>query len=107
MLHAASQIQKARDASRYGLILDGRVEMDKVRASIEAKQAKIKEKENTKFLRDKGINVVLGNASFASENEVTVGETTYRGRKIVVATGSSPRRIKIKGDENLPVYTHE
>ncbi len=107
LLHAASQIQKAREASRYGLILDGRVEMDKVRASIEAKQAKIKEKENEQFLRDKGINVVLGNASFASENEVTVGETTYPGRKIVIATGSSPRKIKIKGDEDIPVYTHE
>lgn len=107
LLHAASQIQKAREASHYGLRLDGRVEMDKVRASIKAKQAKIKEKENLHFLRDKGIDVGLGNASFASENEVKVGETTYRGRKIVIATGSSPRKIKIKGDEDIPIYTHE
>ena len=107
LLHAALQIQKAREASRFGLELNGRVDMNLVRTSIKAKQNKIKEKENVRFLRDKGIDVVLGNASFSSGNEVKVGDANYRGRKIVIATGSSPRKIKIKGDENIPVYTHE
>ena len=107
LLHAASEIQKARQASRFGLELEGRVDMEKVRASIKSKQAKIKEKENAEFLRKKGMDVALGNAFFVSKNEIEVGETTYRGRKIVIATGSAPRKIKIKGDDNIPVYTHE
>ncbi len=53
------------------------------------------------------MHIALGTASFVSKNEVKVNEEVYRGRNIVVATGSSPRHIKIKGAESLPVLTNE
>ncbi len=107
LLHVASQIRMAGEAAQYGLEVSGSVEMNKVRASIKSKQAKIKEKENAEFLREKGMEVALGNATFVSNNEVEVEGMLYRGRKIIIATGSAPRKIKIKGDESVPVYTHE
>ncbi|MBX2800674.1 MAG: NAD(P)/FAD-dependent oxidoreductase [Myxococcales bacterium] len=52
-------------------------------------------------LTKKGAELVRGRASFVDRNAVEVDSTRYEGRHIVVATGSSPRKLPIEGAEHL------
>ena len=51
-------------------------------------------------LENRGITLIEGSAHFTGRNEVAVGETTYSADKIVIATGSVPRELPIKGWEH-------
>ena len=51
-------------------------------------------------LENRGITLIEGRARFTGRHEVTVGETIYSADKIVIATGSIPRDLPIKGWEH-------
>lgn len=107
LIHIAKQVHQAKISGRYGLKMEGSINIEKVKEYIKEKQGEIREHENLNFFRQKGMDVVLGTASFISRKEIRVNEQVYKGRNIVIATGSSPRTIKIKGAEDFPVFTHE
>lgn len=106
LLHIAKQIHDARSSSRFGLNIEGKVDIEEIKNYIVEKQEKIKEHENAEYLRKKGMNVVLGEASFVSKSEVRVGDEIYKAKNIVIATGSSPRKIEIPGADALPIFTN-
>ena len=54
-----------------------------------------------------GVTVLQGSARFISPREVTVGDTTLRARRYVVATGSRPFVPDIPGLADLPYLTNE
>ena len=51
-------------------------------------------------LARRGIELIRGSARFVGPNAVEVGGVVHRARKIVVATGSSPRTLPIEGFEH-------
>ena len=110
LIHVSRIIQKAKQAENFGLNINknSKVDMDKVVDYIKSKQDEIREEENAKYLRKKGIDVVLGEAEFSGPNSVKInGENSkknareYYGKKIVIATGSKPRRLDIPGVDKL------
>lgn len=54
-----------------------------------------------------GITVVLGEAIFTGKRTLTVGDTAYGFTHAVVATGSSPRFIKIPGLADRDILTNQ
>ncbi|RZK51426.1 MAG: NAD(P)/FAD-dependent oxidoreductase, partial [Hymenobacter sp.] len=70
-------------------------------------QGIIREHENPAYLRQQGLTVEIGLPEFAGEREVRVNGRLYRGRRIVVATGSRPRPLQVPGAEAAPVYTNQ
>lgn len=54
-----------------------------------------------KSLANRGIELVRGRARFAGAHEIVVDGERYTARKIVVATGSTPRPLSIPGAEHL------
>jgi len=108
LLHAAQAVHTARtEGTKFGLDVRGEVDMRTVRAYITEVQDQIREEENVQYLRDKGIEVVLGEAAFSGKDRVRVNTEEYRGRRIVLATGSRPRVISIPGDEQVTIRTNE
>ena len=107
LIHVTRQIHQAKSAARFGIQSSGKVDFSKVKEYIQEKQACIFAHENPEYLKDQGMHTALGTASFVSKNEVKVNGKVFKGRNIVLATGSSPRRIQIKGAESLPVLTNE
>lgn len=57
----------------------------------------ILEEETPEIFSDMGIDVVLGEAVFHTKCSIEVGETEYRYKTAIIATGSSPRLISING----------
>jgi pyruvate/2-oxoglutarate dehydrogenase complex dihydrolipoamide dehydrogenase (E3) component/uncharacterized membrane protein YdjX (TVP38/TMEM64 family) len=46
-----------------------------------------------------GLTVIRGEAKFKDSHQVKVAEELYQAKRIIIATGSSPRMIKVKGLE--------
>ncbi len=96
------------------------IDITKVMEAVKAKQEIIREHENAEYFRSQGMEVVLGLAKFISKNSVEVNGVPYKAKKIVLATGSRPVEIDIKGNNaddadnsetdgnnKIPVYTNE
>nr|MDQ3395811.1 FAD-dependent oxidoreductase [Bacteroidota bacterium] len=56
---------------------------------------------------DMGIDVALGTARFVSKDSIEVGRKIFTGRKIVIATGSKPRKLEVPGEEKVKYFDNE
>jgi glutathione reductase (NADPH) len=54
-----------------------------------------------KSLKARGIDVLHGRARFVGRTEIAVGTRRFSARKILVATGSKPRRLPFAGAEHM------
>lgn len=107
LIHVSRLVHAAKKAQGFGLELSGQVDMARVMDYVEERQNLIRAHENKEFLEQEGMDVVIGNPRFTAAHEVEIGGTTYTGKKIVIATGSSPRKLQIPGVEQVKVYTNE
>jgi glutathione reductase (NADPH) len=55
----------------------------------------------TRTLRERQVEVLRGHAAFAGLTAVRVGEDTVEAKHIVIATGSTPRKLPIEGAEHM------
>lgn len=109
LIHVARMIHEARAAAPFGLSTAGDIDLAKVMAYVKERQDIIRAHENAEHFRALGMDVVLGEASFTSRDTVRVGDTVYRGKKIILATGSRPRELSIPGveDTRSHLFTNE
>ena len=106
-IHVARQVSAGKDVERFGVSQRGAIDLRAVMDYVRDQQDSIREHESAAYFREKGMTVVLGDASFSSPDTVTVNGEEYRGKKIVIATGSRPNVIDVPGSEHIPVYTNE
>lgn len=59
------------------------------------------EKEMLKGLEKAGVTTIYGTASFNRNGDVVINEKTYQAKQYVIATGSRPKNLAIKGSEFL------
>ncbi|MET3114199.1 pyruvate/2-oxoglutarate dehydrogenase complex dihydrolipoamide dehydrogenase (E3) component [Pedobacter sp. CG_S7] len=107
LIHVAKLVKHAQEASQFGLQVKGKADIKKVIGYIRSKQSLIRTHENAQWLRDQGISVALGNASFTGKQEIEVNGKLYSGKKIVIATGSKPSKLIIDGVEKVSYYDNE
>jgi pyruvate/2-oxoglutarate dehydrogenase complex dihydrolipoamide dehydrogenase (E3) component len=107
LIHAAKMVAQAKEAESLGLKVSGLVNIKKVVDYIQEKQSFIRSHENANWLRDQGITVALGHACFAGKNQVEVAGKIYSGKKIVIATGSKPRKLTVEGIEKVSYFDNE
>ncbi len=107
LLHVAGLFARGRAARQFGLQVSGKADLRKVMNYVHAAQGHIRAHENAAYLERQGIRVVLGEASFADERTVQVGDRRFTAPKIILATGSSPVVPPIPGLEGVPWYTNE
>lgn len=106
-IHAARTIASARNAKAFGLRVSGKGNLKDVMSYVKERQDTIREHENAAYFREKGIEVVIGEARFTSEDSINVSGTEYSGERIIIATGSHPRMLDINISDEMPVYTNE
>ena len=107
LIHAAKIIHQAKKAEAFGIRSAGEVSLERVLEYVNSKQNAIRHHENVEFLRDKGLHVVLGWAKFHDRNSIEVEGQLFSAKRIVIATGSSPRTLDLKGMEAIKTYTNE
>lgn len=106
-IHVARIAHHAKEASNFGLTLSGAIDIKKAIGYVYERQELIREHENAEWLRKQGIDVALGEAHFTAKNEIEVAGERYAGKKIVIATGSSPRKLQAQGIEKVLYYDNE
>jgi dihydrolipoamide dehydrogenase len=93
LLHAAEVADSAREASQFGVnaTLDG-IDMPGVNAYSEGVVSRLF-KGLTGLITGRGITVVEGRGLLTGPREVTVGDTSYTGEHVVLATGSYAKSL--------------
>ena len=107
LIHVAKQVYEAKASEVYGLKLSGEVDIKKVYGYIQNQQRIIRKHENAAWLEEQGVTVILGTASFSGKNEISVNDNKYQAKKIIIATGSKPRELKVKGVEKVRYLDNE
>jgi dihydrolipoamide dehydrogenase len=93
LLHAAEVADQTREAGTFGIKarFEG-IDLPGVHA-YKDKVVSTTVKGLTGLLKAKGITVVQGEGRLTGPTQVQVGDTTYEGRHIVLATGSVPKSL--------------
>ena len=107
LIHIANQVHAARKAKAFGMEIGGEINIQKALGYVHARQEIIRDHENATWLSAQGIKVILGEASFAGMHEVEVEGEIYAARKIILATGSKPSKLKIEGVEKVTYLDNE
>jgi len=107
LIHISKLAYSAKEASKFGLKVTGKIDLSKVAKYVDDKREIIRVHENADYFRKQGMDVVLGLAKFVSKNSVSVNGIVYTGKKIVIATGSKPRRLNFPGSEKIKYHTNE
>ncbi len=106
-IHVARIAHQAKEAANFGVTLTGAIDIKKVISYVYERQELIREHENAGWLKEQGIDVALGAAHFTDKNEIEVAGEKFTGKKIVIATGSSPRKLQAPGVEKVLYYDNE
>ncbi|MBC7628720.1 NAD(P)/FAD-dependent oxidoreductase, partial [Ferruginibacter sp.] len=107
LIHVARIAHQAKEAANFGLNLTGTIDMQKAISYVYERQELIREHENAGWLKKQGVDVALGAAHFTGKNEIEVAGEQYIGKKIVIATGSSPRKLQAQGIEKVRYFDNE
>lgn len=108
LIHLAAEVRASRSAAKeLGLQISGEPDMKQVAKKIQEAQEVFRPHENAAYFRKKGIRVELAPASFAGPKEVRVGASVFSGERIVLATGSRPRRLQVPGSDQVKIWTNE
>ena len=93
LLHAAEVADSARDSEQFGVqaTFDG-IDMVGVNSYKDGVVTRLF-KGLTGLIKGRGITVIEGSGRLTGPREVTVGDTTYSGDHVVLASGSYPRSL--------------
>lgn len=106
LIHVSRIVKTAKKATAFGLSITGTPDFKKAIDYVYEKQEIIRKHENAKSLRESGIDIVLGEAKFTGRREVEVSTEKYKGKNIVIATGSKARTLNIPGVEHVKYLTN-
>ena len=110
LLRSAHVAAEVRDAGRFGVRVEGEVEVDfaavmrrmrEVRAGISPVDSV------ARYTDELGVDVYLGDARFTSPTTIEVGGATLRFKKAVVATGARPLVPPVPGLTEAGYLTNE
>ncbi len=107
LIHVSRIIHNARLAGKFGLKVTGETDIREAINYLYEKQESIRAHENAQWLRDQEIDVELGVAAFSGKNSVVVNGEEYSAKKIIIATGSKPRKLKVPGVELVSYFDNE
>jgi len=102
LIHVSRLAHNARQASDYGLSVSGKADFAAALRHVHAAQKRIREHENAEWLRQQEHQeVVIGWARFVDEQTLEVNGELYRAQRIVMATGSRPRKLEVPGVDTV------
>ncbi len=108
LIHVTRILENAKSSEAYGLKVSGKADIQKIWDYVRSRQDIIRQHESAEYLqKEEGLDIEIGEASFTGKNALSVNGQTFTARKIVVATGSQPRRITVEGIKEMPVFTNE
>jgi pyruvate/2-oxoglutarate dehydrogenase complex dihydrolipoamide dehydrogenase (E3) component len=109
LLAVAHRLAAIRRCAPLGILetADVSVDFSRVMERMRRIRATISHHDSAARYREMGIDVFLGQANFASDREVHVGDAKLRFKKTVIATGARASVPPIRGLETIDYLTNE
>lgn len=109
LIRSARAVADARDAARYGVIVEGRVEADfgQVMGRMRTLRANISSNDSAARFTGLGVDVFLGRGRFTSSSRVEVDGSSLEFSRACIATGASPAVPPIPGLAEAGYLTNE
>ncbi|CEJ47925.1 mercuric reductase [Umezakia ovalisporum] len=109
MIRSSRVIGEIWGAKAFGIHPPERIEVDfaQVMERMRKVRSDISHHDSAARFQNFGVDVFLGNACFASQNTVEVGNQKLRFKKAVIATGARPVRPSIQGLAEAGFLTNE
>lgn len=106
LLHSADILNELKQAEKYGLKAENvGFDWERVQEWKDKVVAERVGKESEANLKEQGIDLFWGQASFASATEIKVKEETLKAKKIIVTAGSQPAIFPIEGLDKVGYVT--
>ncbi|WP_036478376.1 mercuric reductase [Myxosarcina sp. GI1] len=98
-----------KQAEAYGVRSSNEIDIDfaKVMSRMRAIRTKISPVDSAASAKKDGVDVFFGEASFAGDNKITVGNQTLKFKKAVIATGARAVNPQIEGLAEAGYLTNE
>lgn len=108
LIKAASVAHAVRQAAHFGVGAEARTtNMPAVRAWLNSTIDHIYAPTMPEALRTKGLNVVLGAASFLDAHTIQAGSRRISAGKVLINTGAQPRIPAVAGLDQVPYLTYK
>ncbi|NBI27660.1 dihydrolipoyl dehydrogenase family protein [Chengkuizengella marina] len=108
LIQSAKILHTAKKANIFDLEVHGYPNFKVAKERLNQSIATIQKHDDDQRFIDMGIDVYHGGASFKNANEIRIdGQTTIRGKRIVIATGSRPMIPPIEGIKETGFLTNE
>lgn len=107
LLHFGKLYKSLRQAKELGLISEvPKVDFTKAREHMLKSQEILGKHDKVERFEKMGVRVILGSGEFSSPNTFTVNNEEIRGKRFLIATGSSPFIPPIKGIDKIDALTN-
>ncbi len=107
-MHIASLFAGGKQAEAFGLKTQGKADFKKVMAWVHGQQDIIRAHETPEYFQRKfGTETIIGTAELTGPREVTVNGRKLTAPKVVLATGSVPRKLDVPGSELVKQWDNE
>ncbi len=108
LIKAATVAHHVRTAARFGIeVSEPTIDFAKVRSYLRGTIEQIYEPTKPENLEKKGMDVLIGPASFVDPHTLHVGERSIRARKFLINTGAEPRLPELPGLTSTPYMTYQ
>lgn len=107
LLAAAKAAHGVRQAGRYGIHAEARVDFGEVHRHVRAAIAAIAPHDSQQRFENLGVQVLRAEARFAGPRLIRAGGRQIRARRVVIATGAGPALPPIPGLGEVPYLTNE
>ncbi|HEX6448826.1 MAG TPA: FAD-dependent oxidoreductase [Trebonia sp.] len=98
LLHVAAQMRAARDAGRYGMVIEeGPADLGAAMASVRQAIGAIEPHDSARELAAAGVEVAAGRARFTGPRTLDVAGRAVGFRYALIATGSTPALPSVAG----------
>ncbi|BCB02080.1 dihydrolipoyl dehydrogenase family protein [Bacillus sp. KH172YL63] len=107
-IEAAKEVATIRNSSAFGFETKGSVDMKKIRQRVQDAVQHIQAHDDPDRFLQLGVDIYFGAAEFLDPHTILVEkEDRITGKRIVVATGSSPLIPDIEGLQDVGYHTNE
>lgn len=109
LIRCARAYANARDAGKYGVKVTGEVSIDfsAVMERMRRLRSNIAPHDSVKRFSELGIDVFIGQAKFATNGKIHVGDNILSYAKAVIATGARAAELSIPGLDEAGYLTNE
>lgn len=104
LLHAGRVAHDARHADQWGIeVPEVKVDFSRVMKRLREVRAQISHDDSAESFRERGVDVLFGEARFTSPRTLEVNGKEIRFKRAVISSGGRPRRPSFEGAEHVRV----